>query len=67
MSLVEGKDYYLENGSYVLTRTYLLSRGKCCHGGCRHCPYPVNMGRRTQDNESDCVFREGGEATIDPV
>jgi len=37
--LVEGEDYYLENGNYVFTATYLLKRGYCCESGCRHCPY----------------------------
>jgi Family of unknown function (DUF5522) len=37
--LVEGEDYYLENGKYVFTAHYLLKRGYCCESGCRHCPY----------------------------
>jgi len=37
--LIEGKDYYLENGKYVFTAHYLLKRGYCCESGCRHCPY----------------------------
>ena len=38
--LVEGTDYYLEDGLMVLTEGFLLRRGYCCHSGCRHCPYP---------------------------
>ncbi len=38
-SLVEGRDYYLENGLYVFTAYYLRQRGYCCQSGCRHCPY----------------------------
>lgn len=38
--LVEGEDYYVENGLYVFTASYLLRRGYCCGSGCRHCPYP---------------------------
>jgi hypothetical protein len=38
-ALVEGEDYYLENGNLVFTAKYLLSRGYCCGSGCRHCPY----------------------------
>ncbi|HEY6801953.1 MAG TPA: DUF5522 domain-containing protein [Pyrinomonadaceae bacterium] len=38
-SLVEGEDYYLENGLMVLTARYHLRRGYCCDNGCRHCPY----------------------------
>jgi hypothetical protein len=38
--LIEGVDFYLENGFYVFTASYLLRRGYCCDNGCRHCPYP---------------------------
>jgi hypothetical protein len=38
-ALVEGVDYYIENGLYVFTAHYLLKRGYCCQSGCRHCPY----------------------------
>src|SRR5262249_62340902 len=37
--LIEGEDYYLENGNWVFTARYLLRRGYCCGSGCRHCPY----------------------------
>ena len=37
--LMEGRDYYLENGLMVLTAYYLKTRGYCCGNGCRHCPY----------------------------
>lgn len=37
--LLEGVDYYLENGYFVFTEYYLAKRGKCCGSGCRHCPY----------------------------
>jgi Family of unknown function (DUF5522) len=37
--LVEGEDYYLENGLLVFTASYHLKRGYCCHSNCRHCPY----------------------------
>jgi len=38
--IVEGVDYYFEDGLMVLTESYLLGRGYCCGSGCRHCPYP---------------------------
>ncbi len=38
--LVEGEDFYVENGLYVFTAQFLLRRGYCCRSGCRHCPYP---------------------------
>lgn len=37
--LIEGEDYYLEDGYRVLTRSFLVKRGYCCANGCRHCPY----------------------------
>jgi len=42
--LVEGVDYYVENGLYVFTEQYLLNRGYCCQSGCRHCPYGFRTG-----------------------
>ena len=39
LPLIEGEDYYLENGFYVFTSSYLLRRGYCCDNNCRHCPY----------------------------
>ncbi|MFN2502159.1 MAG: TlyA family rRNA (cytidine-2'-O)-methyltransferase [Pyrinomonadaceae bacterium] len=44
--LVEGLDFYLEDGLMVLTSRYLLKRGYCCESGCRHCPY----GYRERNN-----------------
>jgi Family of unknown function (DUF5522) len=37
--LIEGIDYYVENGLFVFTEQYLRERGYCCTSGCRHCPY----------------------------
>ena len=37
--LLEGVDYYMENGFMVFTAHYLRERGYCCESGCRHCPY----------------------------
>lgn len=37
--LIEGLDYYIENGKWVFTADYLKQRGTCCSQGCRHCPY----------------------------
>ena len=37
--LVEGLDYYMEDGLMVFTAHYLRNRGYCCQSGCRHCPY----------------------------
>jgi hypothetical protein len=38
-TLIEGIDYYLENGNYVFKAWFHLKRGSCCGNGCRHCPY----------------------------
>lgn len=37
--MVEGKDYYMENGYSVFTELYHLLKGQCCQNGCRHCVY----------------------------
>ena len=42
--LVEGLDYYIEDGKMVLTAHFLRKRGWCCGNGCRHCPYPETGG-----------------------
>lgn len=41
MDLEEGVDWYVDpdTGHSVWTAKFLLERGFCCHGGCRHCPY----------------------------
>ena len=28
-----------QTGLFVMTATFHLQRGQCCHNGCRHCPY----------------------------
>lgn len=38
-TLIEGIDYYIENGNYVFKAWFHLKRGSCCGNGCRHCPY----------------------------
>lgn len=38
-ALLEGYDYYLEDGLFVFTAAFLRKRGYCCESGCRHCPY----------------------------
>lgn len=40
--LVEGVDFYWENGLFVFTELYHKKRGYCCGSGCRHCPYGIN-------------------------
>jgi hypothetical protein len=45
--LIEGRDYYVENGYWVFTADYLWRRGYCCRSGCRHCPYGFEKPPRT--------------------
>ncbi len=40
--LLEGIDFYQEEGNIVFTSWYHLKRGTCCKCGCRHCPYRSN-------------------------
>ncbi len=51
--LVEGRDYYLENGLYVFTASYLEQRGFCCEANCRHCPYHGGRFTRAEIPPSD--------------
>ncbi|MDZ4676347.1 MAG: cysteine-rich CWC family protein [Oligoflexia bacterium] len=37
--LIEGEDFYYENGLMVFTQSYHLKKGECCKNDCRHCPY----------------------------
>lgn len=47
--LLEGRDYYLENGNMVFTAYYHLTRGYCCGSGCRHCPFGhVNVKKKAK-------------------
>ncbi|MEP6568882.1 MAG: DUF5522 domain-containing protein [Acidobacteriota bacterium] len=39
--LLEGRDYYIEDGLFVFTSAFLQKRGYCCKSGCRHCPYEI--------------------------
>lgn len=49
--LVEGLDYYIENGLMVFTERYLRNRGFCCRSGCRHCPYEDSNSASSRANE----------------
>ena len=55
--LVEGEDFYWENGYLVFTSAYHLKRGFCCGSGCRHCPYEPQWTKgaralRRQDSQA---------------
>ncbi|MBU6340026.1 MAG: hypothetical protein KGS48_00905 [Bacteroidetes bacterium] len=50
--LVEGEDFYWENGFFVFTEKFLRKRGYCCGSGCRHCPYGRQKnGRDVSDSD----------------
>ena len=44
-----GIDYTIEDGKRVMTREYLLKRGKCCHHNCKNCPW--NEKNKTLDKK----------------
>lgn len=46
--LVEGIDYYLEDGKLVFTAEYHLKRGYCCNSKCRHCPFRSEDAARVE-------------------
>ena len=54
ISLIEGEDFYYENGFLVFTAAYHLKRGYCCKSGCRHCPYrDTRLGLKTRGRNED--------------
>jgi hypothetical protein len=53
--LVEGRDYYFENGLMVLTEYFLLKRGYCCENGCRHCPYGFTKSLQDENQSPSAV------------
>ena len=74
----KGQSGYIDSstGLFVMTETYLRSRGKCCGNGCRHCPFGRSLpeGQTTDDNQlilpssmtslpTDCItlFWSGGK------
>lgn len=42
-ALAEGRPTYIDptSGYSVMTAAYLADRGRCCHQGCRHCPFVI--------------------------
>ena len=38
-NIIEGIDYYFEDGNYVFKPWFHLKRGYCCKSDCMHCPY----------------------------
>ena len=50
--LIEGIDFYYEDGLMVFTAEYLRKRGYCCRSGCRHCPYGYKPEQDEEDPEN---------------
>jgi hypothetical protein len=57
--LIEGEDFYFEGPYMVFTEKFLRARGYCCESGCRHCPYGVRLGERSDAPASDETDDEG--------
>lgn len=65
MKLKENINCVLENGLMVLTREYLLKRGKCCKNKCKNCPY---MNVKIKKLHPDAVipkYQTSGSAGFD--
>jgi hypothetical protein len=46
--LIEGIDYYIENGFFIMTELFHQKRGFCCGNGCRHCAFdPAHVKNNT--------------------
>jgi len=57
--LIEGIDYYVENGLFVFTAEYLRERGYCCTSGCRHCPYGFERFDPAKDDDGEQSKKAG--------
>ncbi len=64
--LVEGIDYYLEDGRLVFTERYHLRRGYCCNSRCRHCPYGNARPKSVAAAPADATPRENAREREDP-
>ncbi|MGA1147037.1 MAG: DUF5522 domain-containing protein [Candidatus Nanopelagicales bacterium] len=40
-AIAQDRGGYLDPGTglFVMTAEHHIRRGRCCHNGCRHCPY----------------------------
>lgn len=51
--LIENIDYYInEDGNFVFTERYHLSRGYCCKNRCKHCPWKYAEKINQKNNAS---------------
>lgn len=55
--IVEGTDFYYEDGYMVLTKKYHLDKGFCCGNGCRHCPFDYENVPEPKRSELLSSFR----------
>lgn len=52
MPLVQGRDYYIENGLWVFTEKFHIEKGHCCGNLCRHCPYDSKTELKSEIKEN---------------
>lgn len=65
-ALVEGVDYYLEDGRVVFTEAYHLRRGYCCNSRCRHCPYGNARPKAGSAASSDLTETDNARGREEP-
>ena len=57
-AVLNGELGYIDSstGLFVMTDTYLRSRGKCCGNGCRHCPFGRSLPEGTTSDENKLIL-----------
>jgi hypothetical protein len=45
--------FYIEDGKYVFTKEFHLSRGHCCGNFCRHCAYEPKHVKNNKNIKKD--------------
>lgn len=55
MKWIKNRDYTQEGDYDVMTREFLISRGFCCHSGCKNCPYQKDQQNELHQHQSKLV------------
>jgi hypothetical protein len=59
--LIEGVDYYIENGLFIMTELFHQKRRVCCGNGCRHCAFePAHIKNNTNLKKEESKKDEKG-------